>query len=66
MQQANNIIKMWAQMYEPYFNNPVTDWYMDQYTSAWLKMYYWPFFIAGNGDNIKDIMKMPFRPMCFM
>lgn len=62
MQLRNN---PWIQLFEPFANNPIVDWYMDQWVSIWLKMYYWPAFMAGNADNITDIMKMPFKPMCF-
>lgn len=40
------------------YYNPVDDvvaWWFDQYVSVWIKMYYWPYFLAGNADNIKDI-----------
>ncbi len=40
---------------------------LDQYALLWIKMYYWPYFLAGNMDNIKEIMGMSlngFKPMC--
>ena len=40
---------------------------LDQYALFWIQMYYWPYFVAGNLDNIKDIMGMSlngFKPMC--
>ncbi len=40
---------------------------LDQYVLLWIKMYYWPYFVAGNADNIKEIMGISlngFKPMC--
>lgn len=40
---------------------------LDQYALLWIQMYYWPYFLAGNMDNIKEIMGMGlngFKPMC--
>lgn len=40
---------------------------LDQYALFWIKMYYWPYFMAGNMDNIKEIMGMGpngLKPMC--
>lgn len=34
-----------------------TTWWLDQYASVALKMYYLPYFIAGNIDNWKGIYK---------
>jgi hypothetical protein len=38
--------------------NPIDSvmcWWFDVYMDTALKMYYWPFFVAGNIDNWKDI-----------
>ena len=35
---------------------------LDQYALAWIKMYYWPFFLAGNMDNIRHITRI-YNPM---
>lgn len=43
-------------------DNPITET-LDQMALAWIMMYYWPFFLAGNADNIKDILNI--KPMCF-
>jgi len=40
---------------------------LDQYALLWIKMYYWPYFVAGNLDNWKDIMGLSLngiKPMC--
>ena len=40
---------------------------LDQYALLWIKMYYWPYFVAGNLDNWKDIMGLSLNginPMC--
>jgi hypothetical protein len=41
----------------PYINTVdiVLSWWFDAYMDTALKMYYWPFFVAGNIDNWKDI-----------
>ena len=51
----------------PFYNaiNKIIDWYMDQLADLALKMYYWPFFVAGNLDDWVEIGRMYTRPMCF-
>ena len=39
---------------DPWFDNPIAEWYMDQTMDAVLKMYYWPFFAATWEDKIKE------------
>ena len=34
---------------------PITNYWLDLWADFALKMYYWPFFLAGNMDNIRDI-----------
>jgi hypothetical protein len=36
---------------------------LDEMMRGWIMMYYWPFFLAGNADNFKEIGRM-YRPMC--
>lgn len=44
-------------------DDPVSD-VLDQIALNWIMMYYWPYFLAGNADNFKEIGRM-YRPMCF-
>ena len=37
------------------------DQWMDYLADIALKMYYWPFWIAGNFDNLQDISMCRFR-----
>ena len=30
-------------------------WWFDIWMDTALRMYYWPFFVAGNADNVQDI-----------
>ena len=34
--------KILSKTAEPAFNNPIVNWYMDQYTEAILKLWFWP------------------------
>ena len=31
---------------------------LDEMTRGWIMLYYWPFFLAGNADNFKEIMSL--------
>ena len=39
---------------DPWFDNPIAEWYMDQTMDIALKMYYLPFFAATWEDQIKE------------
>ena len=39
---------------DPWFANPVAEWWMDQSMDLALKMYYWPFFAITLEDRIKE------------
>ena len=45
--QSNPMYKMQEQ---------IMDWWLDQAISTFLKTYYWPFFVAGNLDNWKEML----------
>jgi hypothetical protein len=57
MLQNNPFIKL----LEPVFTNPVVDeimcWWFDRFAEAGLLSYYWPFFIAGDIDEITAMFK---------
>lgn len=38
----------------PWFENPITEWWMDQTMDIALKLYYLPFFAATWEDKIKE------------
>lgn len=42
------------------FHDKIFNFWMDQWADVAVKMYYWPFFLAGNMDNIKDISMCKF------
>lgn len=33
----------------------IAGWWIDQSINNFLKLYYWPFFVAGNLDNWKEL-----------
>lgn len=33
-------------------NNPIAEWWFDEFVGQWLKLYYWPYWLAGNIDDI--------------
>jgi hypothetical protein len=57
MLQNNPFIKL----LEPVFTNPVVDdimcWWFDRYMEAFMHTYYFPFFIAGDMDEITAMFK---------
>lgn len=49
------------------YYNPIDEifcWWCDQYTAMFLKMYYWPAFVAGSSDNIIDLFKPQTYNIC--
>lgn len=40
------------------------NWWLDQYMLAFLKMYYWPAFVAGSADNVVDLFKPQTYSIC--
>lgn len=42
------------QFVEPYLENPMAQWWMDQSMDIALKLYYWPFFAATWEDRAKE------------
>jgi hypothetical protein len=38
---------------------PVLSDVLDRYAHLTIMMYFWPYFLAGNADNIKDLFKIP-------
>ncbi len=34
---------------------------LDEYARLWILAYYWPYFLAGNLDNIKEINRLQRR-----
>jgi hypothetical protein len=39
----------------------MTGWFLDEYVRQMVLMYYWPYFLIGNGDDLKDIMLCKFK-----
>jgi hypothetical protein len=37
---------------------------LDEYMRQMVLMYFWPYFLAGNADTLKEIGRV-YRPMCF-
>ena len=44
--------------------NPVGD-ILDEMVRSWLMMYYWPYFLIGNGDNLKELIPNLCKPYSF-
>lgn len=39
------------------YNNPIAEWWMDQWIDSLLKIYYWPMFLAGSEDKINEFWR---------
>lgn len=42
----------------------ILGWWFDQGMLAFVKMYYWPAFVAGSADNIVDLFKPQTYSIC--
>ena len=41
---------------DPWFDNPISEYFMNQAMDAMLKAYYWPFYAATFEDKLKDFV----------
>ena len=32
--------------------NSITEWWFDEFVRQWVTLYYWPYWLVGNMDNI--------------
>lgn len=47
-------VKLFAKAVEPAINNPMVDWYMDQWTEVLLKSWFWPGQMATVESQINE------------
>lgn len=47
-------MQLCSKQLEPMLNNPIMDWYMDLYTEAALRMWFWPGTLVMLEDQIKE------------
>ena len=51
-------------MYYNNLANEIACWYIDQCVLSFIKMYYWPMFLAGSGDDFVDLLKPQTYSIC--
>ena len=44
-------------------NNPF-EWWLDEFVRQWIIMYYWPYWLAGNMDNIVEGAGITLNGIC--
>lgn len=50
--------RLWVKAAEPAFNNPIADWYMDQYTETMLRCWFWPGALVALEDQYKQMLEI--------
>jgi len=57
--------RLWVKGFEPVFNNPMMDWYMDQYTQAMLNCWFWHGPVVAMEEQFNDFAKLlPLGNIC--
>ena len=52
-------------MINPFFiQEQILCWYIDQCVLTFVKMWYWPAFVAGSADNTADLFKPQTYSIC--
>ena len=41
---------------DPWFENPISEYFLNQTTDVFLKLYYWPFYVATMEDRFKEFV----------